>query len=194
MSSSPRTVRVFRYDPTVGGDGEFQTFTLEFPNESAATMLDVLLRTQREQDPSIAFRFACRVSMCGSCGMVINGRERLACKTNVADIPTGEEITLRPMNHFPVIKDLVVDMDPLFNQFRQTLSFFEPKEKLTEPARISPDAPERDEIRIATDCIACGCCVSSCTMADHHADFAGPAALARAYALIADSRDGALAE
>jgi len=193
-STSTRTVRVFRYDPTVGGEGDFQSYTLDFPNESAATMLDVLLRIQREQDPSIAFRFACRVAMCGSCGMVINGRERLACKTNVADIPAGEEITLRPMNHFPVIKDLVVDMDPFFNKMRDTLSFFEPKEQLTEPARIAPDAPEREEIRIATDCIACGCCVSSCTMVDHHPDYAGPAALTRAYALIADSRDGLFEE
>src|SRR6185295_12334799 len=100
MAASTRKVRVFRYDPTVGGDGDFQNFTLECPNESAMTMLDVLLRIQREQDASIAFRFACRVAMCGSCGMVINGRERLACKTNVSDIAAGEEITLRPMNHF----------------------------------------------------------------------------------------------
>src|SRR3982750_2347205 len=192
MAAKPttRTVRVFRYDPVVGGDGDFQTFPLDIPDETATTMLDVLLRIQREQDPTIAFRFACRVNMCGSCGMVINGRERLACKTNVSAIPAGEEITLRPMNPFPVIKDLVVDMDPLFKQFRQTLSFFEPKEKLTEPAQIPPDAPEREEIRIATDCIACGCCVSSCTMVGNHPDFAGPAALARAYSLIADDRDG----
>src|SRR5438045_9337930 len=114
MASSKRNVRVFRYDPTVGGDGGFQDYVLDVPNESAATMLDVLLRIQREQDPTIAFRFACRVAMCGSCGMVINGRERLACKTNVADIPAGEEITLRPMNHFPGIKALVVDEEPPF--------------------------------------------------------------------------------
>src|SRR4051794_15430811 len=156
------------------------------------TMLDVLLRIQREQDSSIAFRFACRVAMCGSCGMVINGRERLACKTNVSDIPAGVEITLRPMNHFPVIKDLVVDMDPMFKKFRDTLSFFEPKEELDEPARIAPDAPEREEIRLATDCIACGCCVSSCTMVHHHPDYAGPAALTRAYSLLADTRDALL--
>src|SRR5262245_15769117 len=112
MSSSKRQVRVFRYDPAAGGDGGFQDFTLDVPNEAAATMLDVLLRIQREQDPTIAFRFACRVAMCGSCGMVINGKERLACKTNVSDLPPNSEITLRPMNHFPVIKDLVVDMDP----------------------------------------------------------------------------------
>ena len=78
MAATTRNVRVFRYDPAVGGDGGFQDFVLDIPNESATTMLDVLLRLQREQDPSIAFRFACRVNMCGSCGMVINGRERLA--------------------------------------------------------------------------------------------------------------------
>src|SRR3982750_4010023 len=138
MAAKPttRTVRVFRYDPVVGGDGDFQTFPLDIPDETATTMLDVLLRIQREQDPTIAFRFACRVNMCGSCGMVINGRERLACKVNVADIPPGQEITLRPMNHFPVIKDLVVDMDPFFTKMRESLAFFEPKEPLTEPARI----------------------------------------------------------
>jgi succinate dehydrogenase / fumarate reductase iron-sulfur subunit len=194
MPSTTRKVRVFRYDPGAGGDGGFQDFTLQIPNENAATMLDVLLRIQREQDPTIAFRFACRVAMCGSCGMVINGRERLACKTNVSAIPAGEEITLRPMNHFPVIKDLVVDMDPMFQKFRETLSFFEAKEQSSEPALIPPDAPEREEIRIATDCIACGCCVSSCTMVDHHADYAGPAALARAYSLLADGRDGLFQE
>ena len=191
-SATTRNVRVFRYDPTVGGDGEFQHFVLECPDESAMTMLDVLLRIQREQDPTIAFRFACRVSMCGSCGMVINGKERLACKTNVSDIPAGQEITLRPMNHFPVIKDLVVDMDPMFRKFRETLSFFEPKDQSTEPALIPPDAPEREEIRLATDCIACGCCVSSCTMVHHHDDYAGPAALTRVYSLLADSRDALL--
>jgi succinate dehydrogenase / fumarate reductase iron-sulfur subunit len=193
-ATTTRNVRVFRYDPTVGGDGAFQDYKLEVTSASSMTMLDVLLRIQREQDPSISFRFACRVAMCGSCGMVINGRERLACKTNVSDLAPDEDITLRPMNHFPVVKDLVVDMDPFFSKMRESLAFFEPKEQLTEPARIPPDAPEREEIRIATDCIACGCCVSSCTMVDHHPDYAGPAALTRAYALLADSRDGMFAE
>src|SRR5438045_5411063 len=167
-TTSTRNVRVFRYDPTTGGDGQFQKFVLEFPDETAVTMLDVLLRIQREQDATIAFRFACRVSMCGSCGMVINGKDRLACKTNVSDIPAGEEITLRPMNHFPVIKDLVVDMEPLFKKFRETLSFFEPKEQLTERAQIRPDAPAPEQIRIPTDRITCGSCVSRCPLAPHH--------------------------
>src|SRR5688500_2923757 len=81
-------------------------------------------------------------------------------------------------------------MGPMFRKFREPPSSFEPPDDSTEPALIPHDAPERAEIRIATDCIACGCCVSSCTMMDHHPDYAGPAALARAYALIADGRDG----
>src|SRR5512143_3458034 len=146
-SPTTRKVRVFRYDPTTGGDGHFDSYVLNIPDETTATMLDVLLRIQREQDATIAFRFACRVNMCGSCGMVVNGREALACKTNVSDIKPGQDITLRPLNHFPLIKDLVVDMQPLFQKFEDTLQFFEPKEECAEPALIAPDAPERAEAR-----------------------------------------------
>ena len=117
---------------------------MEIPDESTTTILDVLLRVQREQDPSLAFRYACRVNMCGSCGMVINGRDALACKTNVSNFPPGTEITLRPMNHFPVIRDLVVDMEPFFKKYEETLPFYEPKENYLEPAmnrRTRPSAP-----------------------------------------------------
>ena len=112
--SSTREVKIFRYDPAAADEGHFDSYKLEIPDESTTTILDVLLRVQREQDPSVAFRYACRVNMCGSCGMVINGKDALACKTNVSNFAAGEEITLRPLNHFPVIRDLVVDMEPFF--------------------------------------------------------------------------------
>ena len=108
------------------------------PDETTTTILDVLLRMQREQDPTLAFRFACRVNMCGSCGMVINGKEALACKTNVSHIPPGKEITLRPLNHFPVIKDLVVDMEPFFKKYEEILPFYEPKEEYSSRLRSGP--------------------------------------------------------
>jgi succinate dehydrogenase / fumarate reductase iron-sulfur subunit len=127
--------------------------------------------------------------MCGSCALVVNGREMLACKTSVAQIPRGLEITLRPLNHFPVIKDLMVDMSPLSRQFQESLAFFEPLEPAAEPARIPPRARERSEASQASDCIACGCCVSSCTQCQHES-FAGPAALLRSFSLLTDSRDG----
>lgn len=185
-----RNVRIFRYDPVKGGEGTFQSYQLTIDNPETTTILDVLLRIQKEQDPSISFRFACRVNMCGSCGMVINGREGLACKTNVCDLPANQDITLRPLNHFPVIKDLLVDMGPFFSKYEDALPFFEPAEKRTEPYVIKPDTPERVDIGMATDCIACGCCVSSCTMVDSHDSYCGPAALNRAFTLLADKRDG----
>ena len=188
--ASTRTVRVFRYDPEKGGEGHFDTFRLDIPDETTTTILDVLLRIQREQDSSLAFRYACRVNMCGSCGMVINGREGLACKTNVSQLPPGREITIRPLNHFPVIKDLVVDMSPFFKKYEDALPFYEPKMEYQEPAIIRPDSTERQDIGMATECIACGCCVSSCTMCHYHDGYAGPASLNRAFTLLADSRDG----
>jgi succinate dehydrogenase / fumarate reductase iron-sulfur subunit len=189
-TQNKREVRIFRYDPSNRENGHFDSFTLEIPQETTTTILDVLLRIQQEQDPSLAFRFACRVNMCGSCAMVINGQEALACKTNVSHIPPGQEITLRPLNHFPVIRDLVVDMDPFFKKYEETLPFYEPKEEYLEPVQIRPDSQERQDIGLATECIACGCCVSSCTMVNHHDGYAGPAALNRAFTLLADSRDG----
>lgn len=187
--STIREVRVFRYDPAKKGAGHFDNYQLDIPAPETTTILDVLLRIQKELDSSIAFRFACRVNMCGSCGMVINGREGLACKTNVSHLPSGQTITLRPLNHFPIIKDLVVDMGPFFEKYEDALPFFEPKEERSEPYIIPPDTQARIDIGMATDCIACGCCVSSCTMVNHHEGYAGPAALNRAFTLLADSRD-----
>jgi len=188
-SEHTKIVKVFRYDPTRQGQGHFDRFAVKIEDERLTTILDLLIRIQKEMDSSLAFRYACRVSMCGSCGMVINGRERLACKTVVADLKETE-ITIRPLNHFPVVKDLVVDMDPFFEKYKAALPFFDPAEETDEPAIIRPDSKERIDIGLSTECIACGCCVSSCSMVDYHDSYGGPAALNRAFTLIADSRDG----
>ncbi len=187
---SQRIIKIFRYDPAVGGDGHFEEFQLEIGNEITTTLLDVLIRLQKEQDPSLAFRYACRVNMCGSCGMVINGRERLACKTNVCDLAVDSEIVIRPLNHLPVVKDLVVDMEPFFRKYEQAVPYFHAAAETKEPAIIKPDSRERVTIGLSTECIQCGCCVSSCTMVNYHDGYAGPAALNRAFTLLADSRDG----
>jgi succinate dehydrogenase / fumarate reductase iron-sulfur subunit len=121
--------------------------------------------------------------------MIVNGHEGLACKTIVGDIRT-KEIILRPMNHFPIVKDLVVDMDPFFENYKQALPYFETADDNQEPAVIQPNSKERNDIGLSTECIACGCCVSSCTMMYHHPEYLGPAALNRAFTLLADSRDG----
>jgi len=188
-SNKMKTVHVFRYDPTAGGKGHYDRFEVRVEDENLTTILDVLLKIQNEKDPSLAFRYACRVSMCGSCGMVINGKERLACKTVVGELKE-KDITIRPLNYFPVVKDLVVDMEPFFEKYKEAMPFFEPARESDEPAIIRPDSKERKDIGLSTECIACGCCVSSCSMVDYHQDYFGPAALNRAFTLLADSRDG----
>ena len=193
MSSEQRNKRefeIYRYDPTQGGAGRFDRYELQIADETCTTILDVLIRLQKEQDPTLSFRYACRVNMCGSCGMVINGREGLACKTNVSDFPGNQTISVRPLNHFPVVKDLVVDMDPFFKSYESCLPFFDPRDFREEPSIIRPDSAERQAIGLSTECIACGCCISSCTMANYHKDYAGPAPLNRAFTLLMDSRDG----
>jgi succinate dehydrogenase / fumarate reductase iron-sulfur subunit len=189
ISPHRRIISIFRYDPTSAEQGHYDRFEVEIADESKTTVLDVLFRIQKTQDATIAFRYACRVSMCGSCGMVINGHEGLACKTVVGDLKT-KEITLRPMNHFPIVKDLVVDMDPFFDRYNRALPYFDTPHISDEPAIIRPDSKERKDIGLSTECIACGCCVSSCTMMHHHPEYLGPAALNRAFTLLADSRDG----
>lgn len=184
-----RVFKVFRYDPTTGDEGHYDRFELEIEDESTTTILDVLLRIQREYDPSLTFRYACRVGMCGSCGMVINGRESLACQTVIADLKR-EEVTLRPLNHFPIVKDLLLDMEVFFEKYQEALPYFEASRETDEPSIIRPDSRERRVISDATECIACGLCVSSCTMAHWHKDYLGPGALNRAFTLLADSRDG----
>jgi succinate dehydrogenase / fumarate reductase iron-sulfur subunit len=184
-----RKVKVFRYDPSIEAEPWYDSFDVEVEDEHATTILDLLIRIQKFNDPSLAFRYACRVYMCGSCGLVINGQEGLACQTVVADLPAGE-ITIRPLNHFPVIKDLAVDMEPFFQKYEQAMPYYEPLEPSDEPAIIRPDSKEREAIGSATECIACGCCVSACSMAHGHKDYLGPGAINRAFTLLADSRDG----
>lgn len=187
-----RTFLIFRYDPEKGERAGFQKYELEV-DEKLTTILDVLFRLQEQQDETLAFRCACRVGMCGSCAMVINGRERLACKTVVGDLPPGP-ITLRPLNHFPIVKDLVVDLSPLFDKYRVVMPYFEPKSEELELAVIPPDSEERRTIGQETECIACGACISSCTMMYWDPDYVGPAALTRAFTLLADSREALFKE
>lgn len=177
------TLRVFRWAP---GEGERRQ-EYRVPVATDTTVLDALVDVQRRQDPTLAFRYACRVGMCGSCAMVVDGRERWACRTRVATL--GETIDLRPLYHFPLLRDLVVDMTPFTDKLRGVGAALEPAGRDAEYARIPGDSDERREIDPAIECIGCGMCVSACTMVAHHPRFPGPAALNRAFTLQRDRRD-----
>jgi succinate dehydrogenase iron-sulfur subunit len=154
------------------------------------TVLDALVEIQRRQDPALAFRYACRVGMCGSCAMVVNGRERWACRTRVATLGAGA-ISVRPLYHFPLLRDLVVDMAPFGDQMRSVGAALAPAAGAAPYAVIPSPSGERREIDAAIECIGCGMCVSACTMVAHNEHFPGPAALNRAFTVQRDRRDAA---
>lgn len=163
--------------------------TFDITRFSPMTVLDVLLTIQREHDASLGFRFSCRVAMCGTCTLRVDGRSVLACQT-VVD-PEARSIDIRPMAGFPVIRDLVVDFTPFWEQWARITPYLEPTESLDAPAQILPDSEERQAIDPSLNCIQCGACFSSCGIAGLDRDFIGPAALTRAMVLINDSRDAA---
>jgi succinate dehydrogenase/fumarate reductase iron-sulfur protein len=152
------------------------------------TVLDLLLAIQRGTDASIGFRYSCRVAMCGTCTVRVDGRTVLACQEPV---PAGDELELDPVAGLPVVRDLIVDTSPFWAEWASITPYLVPVEGLEEPARIAPTAPERRMIDPSLDCIGCAACWSSCSIAAAGRDFLGPAALNRAMVLIADSRDAA---
>jgi len=180
------TLRVFRWSE--GGDERFDEFEVAAGPET--TVLDALVKTQRTRDATLAFRYACRVGMCGSCGMVVNGRERWACRTRLAALDTAT-VTVRPLYHFPLIRDLVVDMAPFRARTAQVAGALVPANDALDYAVVARDSRERREIDEAVECIGCGMCLSACTVVAHDPQFPGPAALNRAFTLQRDHRDGA---
>ena len=185
-------LKVFRWGP--GTHERLQKYSVRA--RQGMTVLDALVQVQRNSDPTLAFRYACRVGMCGSCGMVINGRERWACRTLLSELPRGA-VTVRPLYNFPLIRDLVVDMTPLKDKMLAVKAVFVPVRRSTEEgsfAQVGSDSRERRTIDRAVECIGCGMCVSACTMVGHDARFPGPAALNRVFTLQRDSRDAAHTE
>jgi fumarate reductase iron-sulfur subunit len=181
-------IAVYRWAP--GETERAQTFDVAAGADT--TVLDALVAIQREQDPGLAFRYACRVGMCGSCAMVVNGRERWACRTRLAALGPGP-VSVRPLYHFPLLRDLVVDMTPFVERQRAVGAAFVPAAGAEPYATIPSGSAERAEIDAAIECIGCGMCVSACTIVAHAPSFPGPAALNRAFTLQRDRRDAARA-
>ena len=168
--------------------------TFRVRREPKMSVLDVVCRIQREQDPSLAFRYSCRAGMCGSCSMRVNGRNRWTCRTRIETLG-GDALTLEPLPHYPVLRDLAVDMQPFVERYRSIKPHFVPRDPHAAGfARIAPDSAERREIDRQVECITCGNCFGECSLVEINGAYLGPAALNRAFVLIRDSRDGAHAE
>lgn len=171
-----------------GQDGSYQTY--QVPTRENQTILDVVTWIQRNLDPTLSYRFACRVGMCGSCAMTVNGRPRWTCRTHVAKVATAGCIEIGPLENLPVIKDLAADMRPFFEKWQRAKGVFSPSKTRDDAIEeIKPDTPARIVADKAIECINCGVCYAACDTVRWNPDYLGPAALNRAWSLVNDVRD-----
>jgi succinate dehydrogenase / fumarate reductase iron-sulfur subunit len=188
--STPRRVRfsIYRYDPDKDAKPNMQDLEVELaPTDKM--LLDALMRIKQTVDDSVAYRRSCREGVCGSDAMNINGKNGLACITNLRDLK--EPIVLKPLPGLPVIRDLIVDMTQFFKQYDSIKPYLINDTPPPEKERLqSPE--DRNELDGLYECILCACCSTSCPSFWWNPDkFVGPAGLLQAYRFIADSRDQA---
>ncbi len=181
------TLTVHRFTPASDQLPRFERHEVEVGER--ASVLDALFALQRGPMPDLAFRFSCRVGMCGSCAMVVNGRERLACSTLIA--PLGPSVRVEPLRNLPLIRDLVVDLAPFFDAYLRSMPHFVPRDDLDDFYPLPHDSAEWQAMDHQPQCIDCGVCYSSCTLVTLHPRYLGPMALHRALTLMVDPRDAA---
>jgi len=174
-------------------EGAFRAY--DVPREPSQTVLDVVTYIQRSLDPTLAYRYACRVGMCGSCAMTVNGVPRWTCRTHVDKVLREDSLQVAPLANLPVIRDLVTDMREFFDKWARARGRFSGRRTRGEDfARVSPDSPERRAADAGIECIGCAVCYSACDVVAWNPDYLGPAALNRAWTLVKDERDTARAE
>ena len=186
IRESAYTFKILRYDATEPGIGpRFSSYRIQVI--PGLTVLAVLLRIRDEIDGTLAFRSSCRSAVCGSCGMVINGKIDLACRTQVAVFNT-DTIILEPLPNFEVIRDLVVDMTPFWQMYEKIRPYL--IRKSPDPEKEIPQSEaERARIDQYVNCILCACCYGACPVPARQADYIGPAAAAKLERFALDSRD-----
>jgi len=187
-----KTFRVYRYDPELGGNPRWDTYEVDV--EACGPMvLDVLIHIKNTMDPSLAFRRSCREGVCGSCAMNIGGRNTLACTHGWEEVP-GREVSISPLPHMPVVKDLVPDMTLFYAQYASIEPWLQTA--TPEPQKEWVQSPEdRQKLDGLYECILCACCSTSCPSYWWNQEkYLGPAALLHAYRWLIDSRDEATGE
>lgn len=162
----------------------------DVPGYENQTVLDVVSWVQQNADPTLSYRFACRVGMCGSCAMMVNGIPRWTCRTHISKVLDRGEVTIGPLRNLPVIKDLVVDMDPFFDKWIAAEGVHHGSLTRDDPiARIDEQSTHRVEANAGIECINCSVCYAACDTVTGNADYLGPAALQRGWTLLNDAKD-----
>ncbi|MGB0225697.1 MAG: succinate dehydrogenase/fumarate reductase iron-sulfur subunit [Litorivicinaceae bacterium] len=185
------TVTIDRFD----GTSHYQT-THDVPTRDNQTVLDVVTWIQQHDDPTLSYRFACRVGMCGSCAMNINGEPKWSCRTHASKVvDAGSALRISPLRNMPILRDLSVDMTPFFDKWTQAVGYFVPTQTKDDPLpAIKSDDRDRAKANQSIECINCGICYSACDVVAANDAYLGPAALNRAWTLVNDERDGGAKE
>jgi succinate dehydrogenase / fumarate reductase iron-sulfur subunit len=181
---------IYRYDPDTDAAPRMQVYDIEV-DPHQRMLLDVLLQL-KALDPGLSFRRSCREGVCGSDAMNINGRNGLACVTNMRSLPN--KVVLKPLPGMPVIRDLIVDLTGFFKQYHSIKPYLVNDDPPPERERLQTPA-ERDQLNELYECILCACCTSACPSYWWNPDkYVGPAGLLQAYRFLVDSRDQATSE
>ena len=182
------SLRVQRFDGDEGARRRYERYTVEVP--TTATLLDCLDAVKDKHDGSLAYRKSCRMAVCGSCGMRLDGGAVLACKVPMRPyVDAGHAVTVAPMGNLPVVKDLVVDMQPFWHKVRAVKPWLDAGDEAPPSTEWRVAPAQQEALAKESLCIMCGCCVSECNSMEADPDFLGPAALAKAYRFVGDVRD-----
>lgn len=184
------SLSIYRYNPEVDQKPYMQDYWMTVDANSDPMVLTLLERLKAEQDATISYRRSCREGVCGSDGMNINGKNGLACITHLSKLKSNK-IVIKPLPGFPVVRDLVVDMNQFYHQYEKVEPYLQ--NDTVAPARERLQSPEeRDKLDGLYECILCACCTSSCPSFWWNPEkFIGPAGLLQARRFLADSRDTA---
>ncbi|SEV88423.1 succinate dehydrogenase subunit B [Cognatiyoonia koreensis] len=162
----------------------------DVPTYANQTVLDAVTWVQQNEDPTLSYRFACRVGMCGSCAMMVNSVPRWTCRTQISKVLNGGNVTLEPLRNLPVVKDLVADMDPFFDKWIAAEGLHHGTLTRDDPiAPVDTQSPERANADAGIECINCSVCYAACDTVAGNPDYLGPAALQRAWTLLNDAKD-----
>ena len=182
---------IYRYNPETDKKPYYQDYEVELDAHDTK-LLNALMKIKDFQDDALSFRRSCREGVCGSDAININGKNGLACLTNLSDLK--EPVIIRPIPALPVIRDLIVDMTQFFHQYNSIKPYVIDNNPMPDRERLQ-SPKDRDELNGTIECILCACCSTACPSFWWNPDkFVGPAALLHAYRFIADTRDTATTE
>ena len=183
--------RIFRYNPEKDKEGRLVDYSVRL--EEGMSVLALLHQVHDEQDGTLAYRYSCRGSICGTCAVMINGMPRLACKTQVGNLlKEGDTITLEPLLHYGVVKDLVVDKHPFWQAVKATMPWLFREKELPDERLIYENhlgKMDLDQLNRSSDCIKCSCCHAGCPKVTEMPEFIGPAISVQISKQIFDPRD-----